>query len=111
MIANTILNQLNTLGRTQMWSWGARNFKAFSENTFNETPHQGGLFFQVSGYKFKGKVRIRLGYDDLYVIDFGTLRKGVFKTKKQYEGIFFDQMVDIIDEYVELDKEHYGYEG
>lgn len=108
MYGKEIYNQLRTLGQTEMWSWGARSFKVFNEKNFTDIGHLGGLFFQVSGHLFKGKVMIRLAGNDTYTIDFGTLRSGVFKSKKQITDVYFDQMVDIIDDYVEYDEKFYN---
>lgn len=93
-IAKTIQQQLLTLGKIKVWSWGAHNWTAVNVDK-NE-----GLQFRVQGFKFKGTVQIILKGDDTYTILFiKGLRVPVIE--KTYEGIYFDQMVDLIDNYVE----------
>lgn len=53
--------------RNSLMCWGAKTFRTFSETSFTANlPHRGGLFFTVSGLKFKGKVMIRVLGSDLY---------------------------------------------
>ena len=59
-----ILNQLKVLGMNTLMVIGAHNFRSFSEENFTDIDHDGGLFFQVNGLKFKGKVMIRLSLND-----------------------------------------------
>lgn len=90
-IPKEIHNQLMTLGKIKVWSWGAHNW-------------QGGtnfLIFNVQGLKFKGKVKISLKGDDTYTIEF--FKPLATLAIKAYEGIYFDQQVEIIDNYVEND--------
>jgi len=88
-IANTIKHQLITLGRIKVMSWGANSWTG--GNDF--------LMFKVQGFKFKGIVKITLKGDDTYTIEFMTTQKRVVKHTR--EQVFFDEMVDIIDLYVE----------
>lgn len=97
-IANTIRYQLLTLGRTKVWSWGANAW----------TGGKNFLAFKVQGFKLKGVVKITLTSMDDYTIEFFKTRLGVtstLETSKPYrtiEGVFFDEMVDIIDNEVEF---------
>ena len=88
-IAKEILNQLRCLGGIKMMSWGANAFKGGTNF----------LEFKVQGFKLKGRVRITLTSMDDYTITFYKPR-GV-EPLKTIEGIFFDEMVDIIDKEVE----------
>lgn len=60
----------------------------------------GGLQFRVSGFKHKGLVRVLLRGDDLYTVQIGINRKG-FQVKKELEGVYCDQLTEIIDGLVE----------
>lgn len=58
-----------------------------------------GLRFKVNGFKHRGRVEIRYneGADlfDIYLIENDNL------IKKSIAGIYFDQLVEVIDEHVE----------
>jgi len=93
-IASEIRNQLLGLGTIKVMTWGAHNW-------------QGGdnfLIFTVSGRHFKGKVKITLTPMDEYEIEFFKPRK--VEAEKKFEGVYFDQMVDLIDGYVEYIPEY-----
>lgn len=75
--------------------WGARDFVAAEDY----------LKFKVSGQKFKGYVRIIYNPGpDLYTIEFAKIQKHTWTVKKTYEGVYFDQLVELIDGYVETDR-------
>jgi len=93
-IAKEILNQLRVLGGYKVMSWGAHNFTAYQNNS---------LLFKVNGRHFKGVVKITLNSMDLYDIEF---YKKVGVITKTIEGIYFDDMVDVIDRYVEYIPEY-----
>jgi hypothetical protein len=101
--AQVILEQLQTLGRTIVWSWGTHAYKAIGQGTMELDfgSHYGALVFKVQGQLFKGHVAIVLKPDDTYTIHIGHLRKMRFNTIKKFEGVYFDQMIEIIDENVE----------
>lgn len=86
-VANTIREQLFAFGKMKVWSWGAHAWVG-GENF---------LQFKVQGHHFKGIVKITLNSMDLYDIEF--IKAG--KVIHEVNGIYFDQMTDIIDEYVE----------
>lgn len=56
------------------------------------------LILNVSGHHHKGWVVITLGWEDLYKV-FIVSTSG--KLKNEYEGIFFDSLVEIIDNRIE----------
>lgn len=71
-----------------VWSWGFHKPVAI----------ENGLQFKVQGYKFKGVVEV--AYDegrDLFNVRFFKANKLV----NMIEGVFFDMLVDTIDDYVE----------
>lgn len=74
-----------------MWSWGTSNFMAL--------PNNEGLIFHVQGYKFNGWVKVV--YDegeDLFNIHYLTNK---MKEVKEQQGIYFDMLVETIDNTVE----------
>ena len=92
-IARTIQSQLIGLGQVKVWSWGANKWKAIKDEE-----GRSGLEFKVSGFQFKGYVRIILDWSDTYTISFINIRKSL---KGKVDGVFFDEMVDLIDSFVE----------
>lgn len=91
-IAKTIISQINYADRSALLAWGASNFLALQESK----EFQGGVSFKVNGLVFKGEVKIELRWVDDYTVSF--VRNG--KTIKQYECVYCDMLVDIID-YIE----------
>jgi len=85
-----IKQQLYDFNTVMVWSWGVHDFIGNNEER--------SLIFKVSGHHFKGTVVIKLTWEDLYLIKFinpmGTVVKEV-------DGVFCDQMNDVIDEFVE----------
>lgn len=94
MVANTIQKQLfASVDRNVIWSWGSRSWTA------REFEGMATLSFRVSGFKHKGIVNISYNRgDDLYVITTTQLNG---KIKKRIEGIYCDQLGEIIDRLVE----------
>ena len=91
-IAQTILTQIKTLDPRATWAWGAKDFVATKN----------GLLFKSSGMvKWKGYVHITLDEgQDLYDIEFYKMR-GVKRTvAAKVEGVFADQLVELIDSQV-----------
>lgn len=89
-IAKTIQSQLMGTGKMKVWSWGANSW----------TGGKDFLMFKVQGFKFKGIIKITLKGNDTYTIEFMTIMKR--EIKHTVEGAYFDNMVDIIDNYVEF---------
>ena len=71
------------------WSWGVYNLKAYNHKT---------LSFNVNGHHHKGFVVIVLAFDDTYTVHFCS---NALKIKKTFEMIYFDQLTEIVDTYVE----------
>lgn len=92
-IATTIRQQLLALGQIKVWSWGANTWRAIED----------GLYFRVQGFKFKGEVMIILRANDTYTISFIKNRVVV----QVYADVYFDDMVDLIDNEVEYTGENY----
>lgn len=71
-----------------VWSWGFHNAKAV----------ENGLRFNVQGFKFRGVVEVVYNEgQDLFDVSFIKANKVV----KSIDGVFFDMLVDVIDDYVE----------
>jgi len=81
----------------QIMSWGAHKFKGGSNY----------LIFKVQGFKLKGQVKITLNSLDLYDIEFINSKGKVIKT---VEGIYFDQLIETIDNEVETNGGQYTSE-
>ncbi|MBQ7421805.1 MAG: hypothetical protein IJV27_06685 [Prevotella sp.] len=71
-----------------VWSWG-----------FNSpTAIENGLRFRVEGFKFKGIVEVVYNeVRDLFSVSFCKAGKVV----KSIDGVFFDELVSVIDDFVE----------
>ena len=80
-----------TILKTQLmvvWSWGFHKPVAI----------ENGLQFKVTGFKFRGIVEVTYNEGhDLFDVRFLKSNKVV----KTVEGVFFDMLVDTIDDYVE----------
>jgi hypothetical protein len=80
-----------TILKTQLmvvWSWGFHQPVAIEK----------GLQFKVQGYKFKGVVEVAYNEGrDLFDVRFLKANKVV----NTIEGVFFDMLVDTIDDFVE----------
>lgn len=71
-----------------VWSWGFHQPIAIDN----------GLRFKVQGFKFKGIVEVvyNEGWD---LFDVSFIKAG--KVSKTIDGVFFDMLVSVIDNYVE----------
>ena len=74
------------------WSWGPHRFIALSDNR--------GLMFLVQGFKHKGWVEVTYNEGkDLFDVRLLNMRK---VEKEKIEGVYFDQLVQVIDAHVEM---------
>lgn len=91
-IAKTILQQIKAIDPMAMMAWGAKDMVALPN----------GLRFKSSGMvKWKGLVSVK--YDegqDLYNLEFGRIRKYEYKIDKNIDGVYADQLVELIDSVV-----------
>jgi len=85
---NETLSQMN-VNPPILWSWGMSDLT----NVKNK-----GLLFKVNGHHHKGYVFITLSWCDTYTVRIvgtdGTI-------KDTYEMVYFDQLVEIIDNRIE----------
>lgn len=87
-MANYILSILKT-NLCIVWSWGFHNPKAI----------QNGLAFKVQGFLHKGWVLVEYNEGvDLFDI---RLLSCQLKEVKCIEGVYFDELIDVIDDMVE----------
>ena len=84
-------NYIMSILKTQLmvvWSWGFHQPVAI----------ENGLQFKVQGYKFKGVVEVAYNEGrDLFDVRFLKRNKVV----NTIEGVFFDSLVEVIDDFVE----------
>ena len=93
-IADTIRQQIKYPNKYVFFSWGAHNFQ-FAVTEIGNKPT---LRFKVEGNKFKGYVHIIYNPMDYYEIEFVSTHGNL---KKRVEMCYFDQLQQIIDEFVE----------
>ena len=92
-IVNTIRHQLFACGFHKVGSWGPHQWMMIDEYT---------LQFKVQGHHYRGHVRIEYNKGcDLYDIHFGDWHHYEWRNHETIEGIYFDEMVDVIDQKVE----------
>jgi hypothetical protein len=80
--------------QTIYWSWGVSK---------KVTLGKVGLMLKVNGHHHKGWVLITLGWEDLYRVH---IISNSGKILNEYEGIFFDDLVEIIDNRIEKIKDY-----
>lgn len=80
--------------RNVWWSWGAHNF--IVDNT--KEPRMFRML--VQGHHHKGHVYIFLNGSDLFDV-YLTTNRGTIKARTDEMGIYFDQLVEWIDDRVE----------
>ena len=74
-----------------MWSWGFSNPMSL--------PNNEGLIFKVTGFKHKGWVKVV--YNDGIDLFAVILLDKQNNELQQIEGVYFDSLVDVIDEAIE----------
>lgn len=79
---------------SKFWSWGSHNYIVDKK----KNPQM--FRFTVSGHHHKGHVYIFLNGMDLFDV-YLTTSKGTIKNRTEEMGLYFDQLVDWIDEKVE----------
>lgn len=103
-VANTIRDQIaagrtedNTKGFVAMRCWGADNFTGCGASEKD----RGWLSFSVKGALFKGHVKVRLMWDDMYRVEFFKFSKWELKRVREVDHVFFDDLTSVIDGFVE----------
>ena len=88
-IAKRILTQIHSIDKWALNAWGASEFISLSDPP--------GIQFKVIMGRNIGKVIIRPNCNDLYDIEFGTIQKYQWTSKKKVHDICTENLVDIID--------------
>lgn len=94
-IVHTILQQIKYPNFFVFGSWGAKGFTAAQSNNEAKEPC---LKFKVNGRKFKGYVHIFYNWCDWYRVEFVSTHNNL---KKVVDEVYFDELQNTIDEYVE----------
>ena len=112
--AQTILNQIKAGTDVQGYNGGTKLMMIWGTNRLQAT--ENGLRFKVKGAIHRGYVEVTLDANDTYSIAFYTIRnysaklqangvlapgRQVRKTIKEFEGVYCDQLTQIIDSTVE----------
>lgn len=77
-----------------VWSWGFSHPIALGESEEGE----GGLLFNVDGFKFKGRVKIVLNWLDTFTV---SLIDPHGKTTEVIDDVYIDNLISVIDNAVE----------
>lgn len=94
-MANYIFSILRS-NRIVMWSWGFNQPQAL--------PNNEGLIFKVNGFKHNGFVKVVYHEGkDLFVV---ILQDNQSNELHRIEDVYFDQLVDVIDETVERTQDY-----
>lgn len=88
-VAKTIIHQIRSLDPLAFAAWGAKEFVNMNN----------GLKFKTSGLcKWKGYVYVKYNEGlDLYDIEFAKVRNLEWKKEKEVKGLYYDQIIDVID--------------
>lgn len=78
--------------RIIIWSWGANNWQIMQDKA---------LRFNVNGAKHKGRVYITLDHSDTFTIYYTSIQDNI---KKVSEGIYIDQLIEVLDTDIETEK-------
>lgn len=101
-IAQTIKNQIMAQDYWALARWGANSYVGSEKGRF--------LMFKCSGCNILrgGKIRITLVPGmDLYRVELFRIKGVDFKLISSFEGIYFDQLVEIIEGMLDGDKKVY----
>ena len=110
-VGEIILQQIVAASPWALAAWGAFG-RIGIWNEVRQMPNQEGEFFELGsrgggvsfrvrgtnpGYGKAATVHIGLQWDDTYTVVGGRVHKGEWKTLDVVEGVYFDQLVDVID--------------
>lgn len=94
-VPETILHQIKAQDPRALWAWGARDLVG------DKNKKLGALTFTVANnpkVKQTARVEIVLDYDDTYTVSVYKIRKCQRRDVKVVEGVYFDQLIEIIDD-------------
>ena len=87
-VTDIIIQQIRYADKWAFGAWGSKNFFADKNK----------LQFRVSCPKLKGIVEIEYReVPDLYWLSFWKKKKGMFEKIKEFDNIYCDQLVSVID--------------
>lgn len=107
-VAKEIFSQIQHFDRWAFARWGAKNYYGRPDGKIlvdgaEKHVHQ-GIQLDVKGSKFRGRVFIALDPSDTYNLFFVKLgdKRVDYKCKliEQKNGIYFDQLVEVIDDVI-----------
>ena len=92
-IASTIISQIKTIDPMAFSAWGVRSISVGESN----------ITFKTTGMTpWKGYVKVEYDHGmDLYRVSFFKLRKSVVTTLATVHDVFAEDLVNIIDNFVE----------
>jgi len=85
-IAKTILMQMGGTGRLNTMV-GANNYIS----------HGDGVSFRFKGSKHSNYLKVTLNVLDTYDMEFGKVWGTKYTVKKEYDGVFFDQLKELFE--------------
>lgn len=97
MVAKTIVDQIKAMDFSALMAYGARDFVCLTQ----DASRRGGLMFKVSGLRHKGWVEINLTWADVYQVKTSRVRKGERIYKDEQNEVYFDDLVPVLDRFVE----------
>ncbi len=104
-LAETIIEQINTIDRFALMAYGAKEFVRLPESfEYKNTKYLGGLKFKVNGLKHKGYVLILLNAMDEYEVVTYKIRKLAFIEVEHRTGVYAEDLVNVLDALVEYKK-------
>ena len=101
---NNIANYIREILLSQLmvvFSWGAHNFQSLGESEEGE----GGLLFNVNGFKHQGQVKIMLNWLDTF--DIYLLDNNGNVTEKVGD-VYVDNLISVVDNKVENVEDYSG---
>jgi hypothetical protein len=111
-VAQEILRQIKAIDRHALMAWGAKNFvSSDTGDTIGYGKAGPGVWFDVKGPKFRGRIIIGLSPMDTYTVIAGTIRRPSIRTlddidktpgtgwtiKKVVEDVYADSLVQVLD--------------
>lgn len=100
-ITKTIINQIKSTDYWSLASWGARNYVSLNEGQQAVGYILGGVQFDVSGHKVKGKVIVYLMGNDTYTVRVIKVRGIKVTEVALIKEVYCDMLMPIIDGIIE----------
>jgi hypothetical protein len=105
-IAQTIKEQIYSIGMPKVWSWGCSNWGYGIINSTKEAY----LILKVNGLKYKGLLRVVCSYDDTYRLELLKRTKtGEFEILQSFDNLSCDNIGEFIDNTIEYTGDNDSY--